>query len=80
MTDFKQAMRDPKSCFDKPNQILVDTTLSKEEKIKILKQWEYSTRELSIAEEENMLSHVDAESSLLKQIQIALRSLGIEGN
>jgi len=75
MTDFKQAMRDPQSCFDKPNQVLADTTFSKEEKIKILKQWEYSTRELSVAEEENMLSQLNDESNLLKQIQIALRTL-----
>lgn len=34
--------------------MLNDATLSREEKIALLKQWEYDARELEVAEEENM--------------------------
>ena len=79
MTDFNKAMRDPKHCFQKPANIVKDTTLSKEQKIKILKQWEYDAREESVAEEENMPAGPE-ESYMLNRIKQALRELGAEGD
>lgn len=76
MTDFNQAMRDPKSCYVEPCQVVTDDTLSKEEKIKVLKQWEYDARERSVAEEENMPSGPD-ETFMLSRIKEALRELGV---
>lgn len=80
MTDFDRAMRDPTSCFDKPNDVLADNSLSKKEKIKVLKQWEYDARQLSIAEEENMLSESGDEPNKLNRIQMALRELGVDSD
>lgn len=80
MTDFARAMRDPKACFSEPTNVLNDDTLSKEEKIKVLRQWEYDARELSVAEEENMPAQTGDESSMLSRVQTALRELGVEGD
>jgi len=78
MTDFDKAMRDPKTCFDEPQDLLNDDSLSKEQKIKLLQQWEYDARQLSVAEEENMPSQTGEESNMLNRIQRALRELGVE--
>ena len=75
--DFDKAMRDPQRCFQEPANVVKDKTLSKEQKIKILKQWEYDAREQSVAEEENMPSGPD-ESYMLNRVKQALRELGVE--
>jgi len=77
MTDFKRAMRDPKSCFKEPKNVVTDKELSKEEKIKILKQWEYDAREQSVAEEENMPTGPE-ETFMLRRIVEALHELGVQ--
>ena len=78
MTDFDRAMRDPRFCFNEPSDVLADNTLSKEQKISVLKQWEYDARELSVAEEENMPSAGGETPNMLSRIHIALRQLGVE--
>lgn len=80
MTDFDRAMRDPKSCFDEPHDVVADDSLSKDQKVKILQQWEYDARELSVAEEENMAAHSGDESNKLNRIQKALRELGVNSD
>lgn len=75
MTDFAHAMRDPKSCYNEPKDVLNDETLDKEQKIKVLKQWEYDARELSVAEEENMPAQSGDEASMLNRVKTALQAL-----
>lgn len=72
MTDFNEAIHDPSGSYDLPRDILEDDNLTKEQKIKLLEQWEYDARLLSTAEEENMPG--DA-SNMLSRIHNALRSL-----
>lgn len=52
--DFNEAKLDPSSAFDRPADVVTEAGLSREQKIEILRQWEYDAREMDVAEEENM--------------------------
>lgn len=79
MTSFERAIHDPKGIFKEPKHVVADKDLSKEEKIKILRQWEYDAREQLVAEEENMPDGPN-ETFMLRRIKEALRELGVEGD
>lgn len=70
--DLQKALLDPSSVFKLPGDV-VSSNLSKEQKIKILKRWEYDERELGVAEEENMIGK---RPILLHEVLEALNSLG----
>lgn len=79
MVDYEFAKLDPASVFKSPRAVVEDATLTREQKIDILKRWAYDARELAVAEEENMLSksHLDDEN-LLHQILNCLLLLGVD--
>ena len=52
--NIKQAMLDPTSIFACPSDVCGEQSLTRDQKIKILRRWEYDARELQVAEEENM--------------------------
>ncbi len=52
--DIEKAMLDPESVFTSPDDVFDEQSLTREQKIKILRRWEYDARELEVAEEENM--------------------------
>lgn len=52
--DIKQALLDPTSVFSRPEDVLAEASLSRDQKIKILRRWEYDARELEVADDENM--------------------------
>lgn len=52
--DDELAKRDPVTEFGTPEAVLADTTLDKEQKITVLRSWEYDAVEQSVAEEEGM--------------------------
>lgn len=52
--DLDKAMLDPTSVFGTPEDVVRQPNLSREEKISVLKRWEYDARELQVADEENM--------------------------
>ena len=52
--NIKQAMLDPTSIFACPSDVCDEQSLTRGQKIKILRRWEYDARELQVAEEENM--------------------------
>ena len=52
--DLEKAMLNPRSEFSHPEEVLNQQTITREQKIKILRRWEYDARELEVAEEENM--------------------------
>ena len=72
---FQQALQDPTSVFDRPEEVFDDSLLSKEQKIKILRRWEYDARELEVAEEENMRGN---KASMLRDVLIVLNKLGAQ--
>lgn len=70
--DIDQAMLDPTSVFSKPDDIIRDQTLTKAQKIKLLRRWEYDARELAVADEENMSG---GPPNMLDQVLEALHKL-----
>lgn len=73
MNDFEKAMKDPVGVYKSPENVLKDDALTKEQKIKVLRQWEYDARDLMVAEEENM---PEGEENMLKRVLDALHELG----
>jgi hypothetical protein len=74
MINFDKALQDPGLTFKRPTEILRSKDLSREQKIKLLRQWEYDVREIQVAEEENMAG---PEPVTLSSIHEALSSLGV---
>ena len=54
MIDLDRALKDPASVFERPSQVLDGKDLKREQKIKILRQWEYDALQREVATEENM--------------------------
>jgi len=70
--NMEQAMLDPTSAFACPDDVCNESSLTRDQKIKILLRWEYDTRELGVAEEENMGGGPPSD---LDQVLKALRRL-----
>lgn len=73
MVDIDKALVDPALVFKAPEEVLADNELSREQKIKILRRWEYDARELQVAEEEGMEG---PQPVTLDVVLRALRALG----
>ena len=69
---IEQAMLDPAAVFDAPEAVLGDESLSKDQKIEILRRWEYNAAEEAVALEEGMPGE---EGGLLRRILVALGEL-----
>ena len=52
MIDVRKAMLDPTSVFKNPEDVVASGELNRNQKIEILRRWEYDARELEVAEEE----------------------------
>ncbi len=52
MIDVKMAMLDPTAVFENPKDVVADVELTRDQKIEILRRWEYDARQLEVAEEE----------------------------
>ncbi len=52
MVDVKKAMLDPTSVFKDPEEVVASDELNRDQKIEILRRWEYDARQLEVAEEE----------------------------
>ena len=70
--DYEKALLDPASVFATPEEVLDRTELTKDQKIEILRRWEYEASEVAVAEEEGM---VDGKPPMLRRILLALESL-----
>jgi hypothetical protein len=77
MSKFESALLNPTSIYQNPMDVVHDDSLTREQKIKILHQWEYDARELQVAEEENMPELTPKEKgSMLSRVLDALHALG----
>jgi hypothetical protein len=76
MVDINKAKNDPASEFKSPKAILKEDSISRIDKIDILRRWAYDAREIAVAEEENMQSANDKHHVLLEEIQKCLLKLG----
>ena len=76
MIDVERAMLDPTSVFKDPEEVVANDELTRDQKIEILRRWEYDARELEVAEEEaGMLNRRPEMFDLFVQ---ALHTLGAE--
>ncbi len=71
--DLGKALQDPTAVFRGPEDVLQRDELTREQKIEILRRWEYDELELQVAEEENMGS--EQTSDILDRVLQALRAL-----
>ncbi|HUK41244.1 MAG TPA: hypothetical protein VLX11_09380 [Candidatus Acidoferrales bacterium] len=74
MINFQKALQDSALVFKRPEEISRKKELSRQQKIKLLRQWEYDVREIQVAEEENMDG---PPAATLASIHEALNSLGV---
>jgi hypothetical protein len=72
--NLEQALLDPGSVFASPEDVLLDERLSKQQKIEILRRWEYEAKENSVALNEGM---PDGNGDLLQRILSAIRRLSV---
>ncbi len=70
--DIEQALFNPESVFAAPEAVLTHDGLPKQQKIEILRRWEYDATENCVAVEEGMPG---GESDLLHRILVALDQL-----
>ena len=66
--DFALAFLDPSAVFAMPEEILTCGSLSQQQKITLLQQWQYDESSIAVAEEEGMIS--DRELLLQRILQI----------
>lgn len=76
MTDERvaKALLDPASVFSNPEDVVIDSSLSDERKVEILKRWEYDAREMQVADEEGFPAR--GSDALLDTVIAALHELG----
>ncbi len=76
MTDIKKVMLDPTKVFKHPSEVVADLELTRDQKIEILRGWEYDAHELEVAEEEAGMTVLHPE--MFDLIVKALHTLGAE--
>jgi hypothetical protein len=74
LPDGQKAIDDPSRAFTSPREV-VESELPRDEKVKILKNWELDARRLLESAEENMTG---GEKDRLPEVLRALRELGVE--
>lgn len=80
MTDsvVDKAIADASKVFATPMAVVDATDLSRDEKIKILKNWELDARRLVSSGDENMAQERGPGRSRLPEVQAALRALDVD--
>jgi hypothetical protein len=73
MVDVEKALLDPGLVFKTPQELLANNELSREQKIEILRRWEYDVRQLQVAAEESMEG---PQPVTLEAVLQALRAIG----
>ena len=76
MIDVQKAMLDPTMVFKDPTDVVADESLSRDQKIEILRRWEYDARQLEVAEEEAGMAV--RRPDMFDCVVQALHALGVE--
>ena len=79
MVDFNEAKLDPSRSFESPKEILSHSELSKDQKLELLKRWEYDAKLLELAEDENMAPTLP-EDDLLDEVLQSIKLLETDSN
>jgi hypothetical protein len=77
---FDKLMSDVSKHFATPEALLADASLTREQKLALLRQWEYDLHLLQVATEENMTGDAapGANAEKLRQVHAAAETLGAE--
>jgi hypothetical protein len=78
---FDDALTDVAKRYEDPKDILGAEDLSHQQKVKLLRQWEFDLRENLVASEENMTAETVPEgqsAELLRGVRKALLSIGAD--
>jgi hypothetical protein len=80
MASLEAIKNNPASVYKHPHDIIDDKTLSRAEKIDVLRRWAYDEREKSVAEEENMIveNNQNTHGNILDEILKTLIELGVD--
>jgi hypothetical protein len=70
-----KAIADPSRVFPDPMAVLAASGLSREEKVKVLQNWELDAKRLLESADENMTDERGREKNQLPEIHKALRAL-----
>lgn len=70
--DVDRALLDPTAVFSSPEEVAEHGSLSLEQKVEILRRWEYDAAELAVATEEGMPG---GENHLLRRVLLTLSRL-----
>jgi hypothetical protein len=76
MIDVNKAMLDPTMVFKDPKDVVANVELTRDQKIEILRRWEYDARQLEVAEEEAGMAVRRPE--MFDRVLQALHALGVE--
>ncbi len=76
MIDVNKAMLDPTMVFEDPMDVVANDELTRDQKIEILRRWEYDARQLEIAEEEAGMAVRRPE--MFDRVLQAMHTLGVE--
>ena len=76
MIDLGMAMLDPTTVFTDPQDVVANEELTRDQKIEILRRWEYDARELEVAEEEAGMAVRRPE--MFDLVVQALHALGVD--
>ena len=81
MPDIEKALLDAHAVFKRPEDVVSAEGLTREQKIDILRRWEYDAREIQVADEEGMTAPASApQTTPLDSVLKALRALGAPSN
>ena len=71
--DLEAALLNPAGCFKEPRDVLAERRLTREQKLRVLRQWDQDARQLAVAEEENMTG---GEENMVGRVSKAILALG----
>jgi hypothetical protein len=75
MIDVEKALLDPAAIFKNPQQVIDANDLSRDQKIEVLRRWEYDVREIQVLDDESTTAK-ETHAVTLDSVLNALRSLG----
>ena len=75
MIDIEKALLNPVAIFKTPQQVIDTNDLSREQKIEVLRRWEYDVREIQVLDDESTTAK-ETHAVTLDTVLNALRSLG----
>lgn len=66
MDEVDDILRDPSAVFADPCEVLCQGRLSRDDKIRVLKQWRYDLLRLQVASDENLIGDASGASHIGK--------------